>query len=407
MVAFISSILYGVTTALLATYAMTFSTPANLLRRILMWLSYLSAAAMPLYGLAYIVGAWSATADPRQAWYAGALSQLIVAVLPFLFPLLCAIATIAQTRGTDRARLVWATAALGILYLSNAVIGLAVSFNAPIDFNVELLLANVSIFLVPVGLTYVVLSRRVLDIGFALNRALVFSAVSLIFLGGFFLVEWALGTWLSTASHATNLVVGAAIALTLGFSVRSIHRRVDRVLDTIFFRKRHEDERAIREFGHEAAYITDAAVLLARTKTMLEEHADASSVAILLDDGQGRLGEASENDPAIVSLRARRKAVDLHAVDTTLHGEFAYPLIARGHLVGAIVLGPKRSGDPYAPDESDAIMHLAHDVGGAIDVLSVNGRASPDAVLEAIQTMSSDLKALAAEIRALLHRPAL
>jgi hypothetical protein len=82
-------------------------------------------------------------------------------------------------------------------------------------------------------------------------------------------------------------------------------------------------------------------------------------------------------------------------------------MVARGHLVGAIVLGPKRSGDPYAPDESDAILHLAHSVGGAVDVLAANGHARPDAVLEAIQTMSCDLKALAAEIRALLHRSAI
>jgi phosphoserine phosphatase RsbU/P len=276
-----------------------------------------------------------------------------------------------------------------------------VSFDLPIGSSVELLLYNVLGFVAPVVLTYVVLSRRVLDIGFVLNRALVFSVVSAVFVGAFFLVEWALGTWLSSASHATNLVVGAGIALALGFFVRSIHQRVDRVLDTIFFRKRHEDERAIRDFAHEAAYVTDAGVLLARTTATLEEHADASGVALLLDDGRGRYGAVSENDPAIVALRAWRKTVDLHTLDTELRGEFAYPMIARGRLVGTIVLGPKRSGDPYAPDESEAILHLAHGVGGALDVLSANGRASHDAMLDAILTMSGDLKALAAEIHAL------
>ncbi len=41
-------------------------------------------------------------------------------------------------------------------------------------------------------------------------------------------------------------------------------------------------------------------------------------------------------------------------------------MIARGRLVGALVLGPKRSGESYAPDESHAMMHLAHSVGGAL-----------------------------------------
>ncbi|MBV8148656.1 MAG: hypothetical protein JO092_06170, partial [Candidatus Eremiobacteraeota bacterium] len=384
--------------------AMTFTPPANRLRRALMWLSYASAAAIPLYGFAFVVGAWTGTADPQQPWYAGIVPQLITGVLAQLFPLFCAIATIAQARGTDRARLVWATSALGILYLGNAIVGLAVSFDLPIGSNLELLLTNIFIFIAPAVLTYVVLSRRVLDIGFALNRALVYSAVSAVFVGAFFLVEWALGTWLSSASHTTNLVVGGAIALLLGFFVRSIHHRVDRVLDTVFFRQRHEDEQTIRNFAHEASYITDPAVLLARTKRVLEDHADAAGVAILLDDGEGRYGGVSENDPAIVALRAWRKSVDLHTLDTALHGEFAYPMMSRGHLVGSIVLGPKRSADPYAPDESDAILHLAHGVGGALDVLSANGRASSNGVLEAIRTMSSELKTLATEVHALQQR---
>lgn len=404
--ALLSAALYGLTTALLATYAMTFAPPANRLRRVLMWLSYASAALMPIYGLAFVVGSWTATLDPMQPWYTGTAAQFAVAVLPFVFPVLCSIATIAQTRGSDRTRLIWATFALGIQYFAAALVGVATCFNLPLSSSVELLLYNVTGFITPVVLTYVALIRRVLDIGFALNRALVFSAVSLIFVGAFLLVEWGLGEWLSSASHTTNLAVGAAIALVLGLSVRTIHNRVDRVLDAIFFRKRHEDERAIRTFAHEAAYITDPTLLLARTKALLEEHAYASQVAILLNDGHGCYGRTSENDPAIVSLKAWHKSVDLHTLDTELQGEFAYPMVARGHLVGAIVLGPKRSGDPYAPDESDAIFHLAHGVGGALDVLSANGRVSQDALLVAIQTISGDLRTLAAKIDDLSKRPA-
>ncbi len=402
--AFLSSALYGLSTALLATYAMTFPARPTPLRQTFMWLSYFTGASMGIYGLAFVVGAWTATLDPMQAWYSGTAAQFTVAVLPFLFPVLCAIATIVQTRGTDRARLVWATSALGIQYVAAAVVGLATTFDLPLSSNVELLLYNVTGFITPVVLTYVSLIRRILDIGFALNRALVFSTISLLFVGAFLLVEWGLGEWLSSASHTTNLVVGAAIALVLGLSMRGVHSRVDRILDTVFFRKRHEDEHAIRAYAQEASYITDAALLLARTKTVLERNADATGVTILLDDGRGHYGEASENDHAIISLKAWRKSIDLHTVDTALHGEFAYPMVARGHLVGAIVLGPKGSGDPYAPDESEAILHLAHGVGSALDVLSANGRAASDGLLEAIQTMSGDLRALTAEVRALLQR---
>ena len=40
-------------------------------------------------------------------------------------------------------------------------------------------------------------------------------------------------------------------------------------------------------------------------------------------------------------------------------------------MIGVLVLGPKRSGESYAPDESHAIMQLAHDIAGALHILSL------------------------------------
>jgi hypothetical protein len=88
-----------------------------------------------------------------------------------------------------------------------------------------------------------------------------------------------------------------------------------------------------------------------------------------MKDHTGHFGDVSENDPAIVALHERHKALDLQTLSTALQGEFAFPMVARGRLVGALVLGPKRSGESYAPDESHAIMHLAHNVGSALHIL--------------------------------------
>lgn len=54
------------------------------------------------------------------------------------------------------------------------------------------------------------------------------------------------------------------------------------------------------------------------------------------------------------------------------------------HTIGKIVvLGPKSSGEPYAPDESLAITQVAHGVGVAHDLRSANGalRTLPDAIV--------------------------
>jgi hypothetical protein len=226
-------------------------------------------------------------------------------------------------------------------------------------------------FLTPFAIGYALLNRRLLDIGFVINQAAIFSGVSIIVVGLFMLSEWVLGTWFSRVSHMTNLEVSAALVVGLGFSVRAIHARVERVLDKMFFRKRHEDETAIRSFADEAAEVTDDATLVWRAKETLETYADASFVTLAVGDGAGHYGDVSENDPAIVALRERHKVLDLQTLSTALRGEFAYPMIARGQLVGALVLGPKRSGESYAPDESHAIMQLAHEVGSALHILTL------------------------------------
>lgn len=298
-------------------------------------------------------------------------------VMPRSLALLCGLWAIATSRGVARQRIAWATISVAFLYgttlISQPLVMLGL---VPPSFGDTAV--AIGVFLVPMGLTYAVLSRRLLDIGFVFNRAAVFSAVSIVLVGAFVLVEWPLTDWLRNASHTANILVSAGIALALGLSTRYVHARADHVVDNIFFRKRHEGELAIRQFAQEAPYITDKEILLERAITLLERHADATFAHIAADDGRGRYGQVSENDPAIVRLRATHQTLDLHTVDSHISGEFAYPMVARGRLVGVLAIGPRRSGETYAPDESAAIARLAHSVGAALDVLSARADDSSD-----------------------------
>jgi len=130
---------------------------------------------------------------------------------------------------------------------------------------------------------------------------------------------------------------------------------------------------------------------------LLERYSDASFVTISLDEGVGCYGDVSENDPVIVSLRARRGVLDLHAIESDLAGEFVYLMMARRRLVGALVVGPKRSGDTYAPDESAAIAQLAQAAGDAINVLLSKTDALRDTILEELRDAMNPLPAQLSE----------
>lgn len=316
--------------------------------------------------------------------------------------------TYREAHGDARQRLLW-IAVLPVAFAVQAA-RFATAFglfglDLPPALSDDLVLASI---VVPITVAYAVIRHRIFDVSFALNRTAVFSGVSIVIVGTFVLVEWLLGGWLLGQSHTTNIVVGAALALGLGLSVHVVHRWVDRAVDNLFFRKRHNDEKALRRFANEATYITDAATLLQRASEVLERHADASFVTIAIADGAGSYGGVSENDPAILSLRANHDVVDLHTRRSALNGEFAFPMVARGRLVGALVLGPKESGEPYAPDEAEAIALLAHGVAVGLDVLAVRGDGGRDVALDVIEALPAALReanhALADEIVQRLRR---
>lgn len=376
--------------ALLVRYALIFGRPPSPMRMILSGLTYALCAAVAMYEAARLAMLWTGS----KAWEAQTLGpdwHLEWAAAPYFLAIGCAIAGIVAARGKERARIAWSTASVGLYLFFGAFSFLAAGIFPTSARGTALVVAyefdNVGSFLAPLGMTYALLNRRLLDIGFALNRVAIFSVVSFIVVGAFVLVEWALGSWLQQMNHTASLLAGAAVALALGLSIHVVNARVEHVLDRVFFRKRHEDEQAIRRFAHEAAYISDAQTLIARTVQVLEQHAEASFARLALDDGAGSFGSVSENDPAIVSLRTWHRVVDLHRMQTQLRGEFAYPMVARGRLVGALVLGLKRSEETYAPDESQAIEELARGVAAALDVLSQKQAASDNGLATEVRAM--------------------
>ncbi len=383
--------LLGASTALPATYAMLFPPRAGALRRVFAWLTYATIAILTVIHFASVVGAFTGTIDPIPIYLDKLAGNSLPTALFTVFMSLCVAASILETRGADRARLGWVTASLAPFVLGSLAVGLAYPYQ-PSWIWVLFAISNVGLFLAPIGLTYALINRRLLDLTFVINRVAVFTGVSVVVVGVFVLLEWGLGEWLSSAGHRANLFVSAALALALGLSVRAIHNRVEAVLDNVFFRKRHEDERALLTFAREAPYVTSAGTLLERAAECLERHADASWVAFMLDDGHGRYGDVDENDRALVALRTGRKVVDLHAVPTELKGEFAYPLLARGKMLGVLVLGPKRSGEAYAPDESAAIEQMAAAIAGTLDVLALSDDRSANTLLDGMRSIQASLR---------------
>ena len=242
---------------LLATYASLAAKPVSSLRVGLTALAYAAAAVIAIFGIVRIITLWNGTL-PWVAQGVGPEWNMTYGAIPYALAVACGWAALAAARGTERSRIAWVITPLMIFYVAEMMLYIAPAILPSEQHGSALVVAygfaNFGAFLAPLGMTYSLLNRRVLDIGFALNRVAIFSGVSIVVVGAFMLFEWALGSWLQGQSHTTSIAVGAAVALLLGFSIRFVHDRVELVLDRIFFRKRHEDEEAIRRFAREACF---------------------------------------------------------------------------------------------------------------------------------------------------------
>jgi hypothetical protein len=234
---------------------------------------------------------------------------------------------------------------------------------------------------IPFGLAYVILRHRVIDVGFVINRAVVYSAVSIIIVGIILIVETLTSRFVEQHSRAGSMAVQLAVALALGFSLRFVNARVEQAVDKVLFRQRHLDEAAIADFALDAQFVTDGRVLLERCVAMVMRHGHATEAGVWLR-GQSGLYEphnssftqshsVDENDPALVAMRARRVVAALHALGSALPGVLAFPMIVRGELIGALVCDNKEHAEAYAPDEIESLRNMAASVGHALDALRV------------------------------------
>lgn len=384
--------------ALLATYAMLFAGARARFRRALAWLSYLTAGVASLYGFVFVVGVWTGTADPARDWYSGSLAQIVNGALPYVLPILCAIVAAVQMRGAERARIVWVTASLAPYFLASASSTVDVIDPAFGGFSFIAYAQEVSIplFIAPLGLTYALLNRQLLGVGFALSRAVVFSVVTAVVVGAFVLADWLLGTWFGSASQMTNLSIRAGVALGLGLSLRYLYNRIDAFVDAVLFRKQREARALVGRmlaglpFADSADAIAD--VLVSGVCTSLQ----VASAALFRrrDDGRfhcmarfgwapddqlvesdvDKLAVTFEGAAALLQLSNFPFAADSHVPSGAAVPIIGVPIYVRRQLAGFALYSGHTDGTALDPDERALLGELGTQASRGYDALELAAR---------------------------------
>lgn len=383
------NVLGALAVAFWAACAGTFAQPLSRTRLVSQRVCYVLVAAFVAVGFVRIVGILTLQVDPMAF---SSTASAIPFILACLAGVACTILALGATEGAERQRAIWSLVPAGILifagFSAESLQGVVTSYEVAWTSFYVISALNIT---TPIVLTYVALNRRLLDIGFVLNRAAVFTIVSTLLIGAFVLVEWIANEWLS-ANHTTSAVVGMLVALALGFSVSYVHKYTDRFVDRVLFYKRYEAEAMLRRFAHEAGFITNRDKLLERALSTVRSSTGADASILALD---GDRSTVDENDSALIALRAWHKPIDLELFpDSALRGQFAFPMVARGELVGALICGTKTDNEVYAPDESEALQRVADGVGSALSLLAHEGGNSNGALAATIAELRGAIREL-------------
>lgn len=218
------------------------------------------------------------------------------------------------------------------------------------------------------ALAYTVLKHRLFDIRLVVSRALIYGILTSLVVAVLALADWALGKWLEQSRFA--FVAEVALALLIGFSLTTIHRRIEEALNGVIFRAQTLALQALRRFAQETDLISDPQRLLLKTYEALRTRLESTYAAIYTADGASFvLATPNANatpplfpgdDFAVLRLRRWSESFECDEPDHPLRGGLLVPMTARTLLVGFIAVGPKRDRTHYLPEEIDTLSTLAH-----------------------------------------------
>jgi hypothetical protein len=296
-----------------------------------------------------------------------------------------------ESRGRDRMRFAFMLVAIVLLGASMDVAGAVILLmgddwsltNPLVVATLAGAVAGAAVF------AYAVLRHRVFDLGFALNRTLVYGVVSAVLLAAFGVIEWAVNHFVPIEGREKNALIDAVIAVGVFLTFHRVRDWAEHLVERLFYRRWQKAEAAFRKFVREAAFFTEAPALTEDFVQALSAYAEGAPAAVYLADGRcyacaagdlpGVAARLAADLRPLVSLRADPKPVQIH--DDALNAALIAPMVNRNEVIGLAVLGPKPSGFDYRPDEIELIGWATRQVGLDLHALKVERLEASEADL--------------------------
>lgn len=242
--------------------------------------------------------------------------------------------------------------------------------------------------LVPLAFLVAIVRYNLFDINRLISVAASYTILSILFLGGVFLLVPRVADLSASASGADPLLVQSALSFGLALAGMPLHRRLRPLIDSLFFPERHAIEVNVQALLTELpACGSPQAVFDSVGQRLAATSADLLVIFGRLDPGfstvyaKGRgLPQAVRLSPAFeAALMQHRQArlvaawrasaawpvADLAVLDTLGDGVLL-PVRGPGGLAALVFVGPKRSGDVYTRNEMTLLSVVAQQLAAEL-----------------------------------------
>jgi hypothetical protein len=229
-------------------------------------------------------------------------------------------------------------------------------------------------------LAYAILRHRVIDVGFAVNRALVFAAFTGLLLVSFGIVEWLVDHLVRFGNRERSVLLDGTIAVALYLVFHRARHWIERLVERVFFSSWHLKQAALQRFVDMAPNFSQPEALVDALLAAADAYVGSCGSGLYWRDEAGRFirnhstleslpRELDADVGVIVEMKTFRAPVHLTDDLRLAPAVLALPMTRRSELIGFLVVGKKIDRQVYRVDEIANLARTAQQVGSELYAL--------------------------------------
>ena len=235
-------------------------------------------------------------------------------------------------------------------------------------------------FLLPVGtllLGFAILKKRIFNFSFVLNRALLYSFLSVSLLIAFYAAKGALEAIVKPTTTEAGTAISAGVAFLIYLAFHHVYDHVKEYMEHWLFKSWHHNEQQLKGFVRRAAFIEDDNKLREGFLSALNDFGHGCDIAFFEKKVENdeityvkSLGNniaipivISGDDPWVLTLRDEESMVIPASNSNEAVPSRLFPQFHRGELLGFVWIGSKSDGENWRPDEESVLFFAVQQIG--------------------------------------------